>query len=178
MEKDDVLNWLRRNGFVVESSDSFYPDYIFLIKEHINLVIKDYQTDPSYTEILNDSMDIRLKLKKMYRNASNTYFLILLHENSKLSPYVIEKDSRGLRKYVITKFLDFKRIPFLDPSAMEKTEDIKTDFLQGHIDSDETIKQIIKFIVENEGGSRSLTKEEVNSAYYLLFDVEGNTDEN
>ncbi|MFD5852492.1 ABC-three component system middle component 1 [Cytobacillus pseudoceanisediminis] len=178
MEKNELLNWLRRNGFVVESSDSFFPDYIFLKKEHINLVIKDYRTDPTYTDILNDSMDIRLRLKKNNRNASNTYFLVLLQEDSKLSPYVIEKDSRGLRKYVITKFLDFKRIPFLDLSTEDNDKDFKTDFLQGQVESDETIKQIINYIVENEGSSRSLTKEEVNSAYYLLFDVEDIKDEN
>jgi hypothetical protein len=171
MDKYEVLNWLLKQGFVVERSDQFYPN-IFLEKEHIGVVVKEYKEDPSENTIINDSVEIRLKFKKMNKNSWNSYFLILLPANSELSPYIIEKDPRGIRKYVVSEFHDFKRIPFLDSSRIEEEETKINNLSLTKIYEDTKIKNILEYIIKSGGNSRSLTKEEINSAFYKLFDLE------
>ncbi|MCA1042238.1 hypothetical protein LCM00_22350 [Bacillus infantis] len=171
MDKNEVLKLLLLEGFAVEQSAQFHPN-IFLEKEHINIVVKEYKEDPNEEMIVNDVMDIRLMLKKMHKNSWNSYFLILLPPESDLSPYVIEKDPRGIRKYVIKDSQDFTRIPFLDPSVnLEDENKINNSILIGTYD-DANIKHIIDFIIQNGGSSRSLTNQEVNSAFYILLDSE------
>ncbi|WP_024571977.1 ABC-three component system middle component 1 [Bacillus subtilis] len=177
MDQNEVLKLLLLEGFAVEQSAQFHPN-IFLEKEHINIVVKEYKEDPNEKNIVNDVMDIKLMLKKMHKNSWNSYFFILLPPESRLSPYVIEKDPRGIRKYVIRDYRDFTRIPFLNLSVNleDKNKFNNSPFIEAYKNTN--IKHIINFIIQNGGSSRSLTNQEVNSAFYILFDTEEAENEN
>ncbi|TKC14757.1 ABC-three component system middle component 1 [Robertmurraya kyonggiensis] len=177
MDKQLVLNWLLKHGFVVQNSEQFYPD-IFLEKEHLCVVVKEYKEEIDEGMIINDSVDIRIKLKKMNRNSWNCYFLILLSSKSEISPYIIEKDPRGVRKYVIKDYQSFKRIPFLDFLSIHEVEKKIDQVSLLNINRDKKLQYLLEYIIKSGGNSRTLKSEEINSAFNILFDAEDQINEN
>lgn len=177
MKFNDVLEWLRKYEFNIQHSEHFYlKNYVFCKKDQTNIVLKEYD-DASPSEIRSDSVDIRSILNNLNENVWNTYFLITSSSEEKLIPYSLEKDSIGVRKYVINTLDDIKRIPFLDiitrPQGHSDTTNIKI-----HTDKSQNLNTIIDYIISFEGLQRNLAEDEISEIVSKLINVRVNENEN
>jgi hypothetical protein len=177
MKFNDVLEWLRKYEFNIQHSEHFYPrNYVFCKRNQTNIVLKEYD-DILPNQIRSDSVDIRSILNNLNENVWNTYFLITSSSGEKFIPYSLEKDSIGIRKYVINTLDDIKRIPFLDiitmPLGGSDTTNIKL-----HTDKSQNLNTIIDHIISFEGLQRDLAEEEVSEIVSKLIYVRVNENEN
>lgn len=162
MNSNEILEWLRNHKFEVKYSEFFYPKYIFCENNQTNVIIKEYIDNNVSNNIRSDAVDIRSILNKLGENVWNTYFLIGTKSEQQLISYSIEKDSVGLRKYVINSKADFKRIPSLDieTTLPEKTIG-NTDLIKTHSNKDENINKLIDQIISFDGLQRDLNDNEI-----------------
>ncbi|PGD17959.1 ABC-three component system middle component 1 [Bacillus toyonensis] len=176
MKKSELISILNSNNFIVSKSELFIKkdnkEYIYCFNKAINtgFIIKKYQHF-DYENILEDVIDIFLFLKKNEINIWNTYYMILLELDEdppeKHSDfYKIERNSQGLRKYVIMTQEDLYRIPFLF-NLQEKGELNHISNLRGFLHTGE--KEVDDFIewvieeVENDGIKKSDVKMRVDN---------------
>lgn len=143
MNKSMLLNIINSKNYKMTKKDifpdEFTNDFLYCSNEqlNINLIAKEY-TNFSFDEIVQEVIDIRSILVKKNMNIWNTYFLILLEDTyeeneNEYQVYSIERNSQGLRKYVIKNENDLYRIPFV---KNDKTSNKELDF-------DKTINEII-----------------------------------
>jgi hypothetical protein len=177
MKFNDVLEWLRKYEFNIQHSEHFYSrDYVFCKKDQTNIVLKEYD-DISPNQIRSDSVDIRSILNELHENVWNTYFLITSSSDKKLIPYSLEKDSIGIRKYVINTLDDIKRIPFLDIITMP-IGGYDTSNIMLHTNKSQNLNTIIDHIISFDGLQRDLAEDEVSEIVSKLLYVRVNKNEN
>lgn len=177
MKFNDVLEWLRKYEFNIQHSEHFYPkNYVFCKKDQTNIVIKEYG-DILPSQIRSDSVDIRSILNNLNENVWNTYFLLTSSSEEKLIPYSLEKDSIGIRKYVINTLDDIKRIPFLDIITMPQGGTDATN-ITIHTNKNPNLNTIIDYIISFEGLQRDLAEDEVSEIVSKLINVRVNENEN
>jgi hypothetical protein len=169
MRDNDLLDWLRSNEFQVEHSEFFHPKFIFCKKEHTNVIIKEYNNSQEVSQVRSDAVDVRSILTRVGENAWNTYFLVCNSSTDYILPYSIEKDSVGLRKYIINSYEDFKRIPFLDDR--EYQQEVIDDIGQVKIFDKENMDEIVEHIVGMDGLQRELEEKEVMEILESFYDV-------
>lgn len=177
MEINQVLEWLRKKEFYVENSHVFYPNYIFCKKNQINLVLKEYENNNQFETIGYDSSEIREIVNKIGENVWNTYFLVCKSSNLDSLPYSIERDSIGVRKYVINSEQDFLRIPFLDEHG--KNESVKSmELLNIYSSQNEELENLTNFLIETDGAQKILDKKEIKDLFSKVYklDVEDHED--
>ena len=177
MNYSNVLIWLRKRDFEVEHSEFFHPHYVFCKKDHINLVLKEYNNKPNSDKVRSDVIDIRTKLVKLGENIWNTYFLVCTEKQSDTPPYSIEKDSVGLRKYVINSQEDFARIPFLDTITTSNGASDKKTIMEIQKTVNVKLDRVVDFIISIEGHERELNKKEVIEILSEFYDADVNENE-
>ncbi|WP_423752128.1 ABC-three component system middle component 1 [Exiguobacterium indicum] len=72
--------------------------------------------------MLEDVTRVKKVLRSNDYNIWNSYFLILLSTSNTIKNYNIERNSIGLRKYVINEASDLYRIPFIKEESSESNE--------------------------------------------------------
>jgi len=176
MNYREILEWLRCHNFEVGHSEFFHPNYVFCKKEQTNVVIKEYSDTNITNQIRSDAVDIRSTLNKLGENVWNTYFLVCTNSNFKSIPYSIEKDSVGLRKYVINSTIDFKRIPFLDISTTLEDDDSNND-IKIYSTQNDNLNSVIDYIISLDGLQKDLKEAEMNEILSRFYGIEVENDE-
>ncbi|KRF53821.1 hypothetical protein ASG98_25510 [Bacillus sp. Soil531] len=171
MEINEVLKWLRKKEFDVENSHAFYPEYIFCKRNQINLVLKEYSQSNDTEKIRYDSSEIRSIVNKIGENVWNTYFLICRSIGTEPLSYSVERDSVGVRKYVINSEKDFLRIPFLDEMNNEKNAR-NTELLNIHSNQDERLENLTNYLIDIEGSHRVLNKKEISELLTKVYKLD------
>lgn len=176
MNYSEILEWLREHDFEIKHSEFFHPNYVFCKKEQTNVVLKEYSDSSVSKQIRSDAVDIRSILNKIGVNVWNTYFLICSSSSSKSIPYSTEKDSIGLRKYVINSADDFKRIPFLDMSTSQEGDDSDNE-IKIYSDQNDNLNSMIDYIISVDGLQKDLKEEEMNEILSRFYGIEVDADE-
>ncbi|WP_144499216.1 ABC-three component system middle component 1 [Bacillus sp. FDAARGOS_235] len=113
---NQLNNTLESYGFkrnLVKSIDSL--GVILYEHEHINVLVKHYNIAPEPKHIGDEAIELRERLLMQDMNAWNAYYLICIDNEVEFDDvYIIERNTRGLRKYVIREIFDLDRIPFLN----------------------------------------------------------------
>ncbi|HDR7378768.1 TPA: hypothetical protein QCX22_003944 [Bacillus toyonensis] len=164
MKKSELLSILDSNNFIVSKSELFIKKsnteyaYCFNRKLNTGFVVKKYQHF-DYENILKDVIDVFLLLKKNEINIWNTYYIILLELDKESKEkhsdfYKIERNSQGLRKYVIMTKNDLYRIPFLfnlqNKEELNHISNMKGFLHTGEKEIDDFIEWIIEAVESDE----------------------------
>lgn len=85
--------------------------------------------------------------------------------------YNIERNSKGLRKYVVLEESDLFRIPFIKDKEKNNTSlNFISDFNQVLQTEDEDVNELIKWVIESEGEflelKKTILKEKINEIFY------------
>ncbi|WP_281974997.1 ABC-three component system middle component 1 [Halobacillus litoralis] len=171
MEFSQIKEWLRKYNFTVVYSEKFYPEYFFCKREQINVIVKEYDIDEISNEVRSDAVDLRTVLNKLGENIWNTYLFVCNKNRGNDISYSIEKDSIGLRKYIINSEDDFKRIPFLDKDHANKNSD-DTFIKLPEIEDSLTFKELVESIISNDGLQRELKNNEVKNILAELYEMD------
>lgn len=153
----DTIERLQEFEFIKQSSEVLNTLNVFLYsKGYINVIIRQYTTDVNSELIISDALRVREILLKNEVNLWNTYFLIIT--NYKIDEeitYMIERDSRVFRKFLIRNLQDLNRIPFLDKTEVNNTE---TAIFPSNLMTSETkeIEKLLNFIKKNNGDIESI----------------------
>lgn len=175
MKYSQVIEWLRQNNFEVEQSEKFYPDYYFCKKDQINVIVKEYKDKEGiFSQVRSDAIDARTILSKGGENIWNTYFFICKESEEMNIPYSLEKDSIGLRKYVINSQDDFNRIPFLDQENYYKEKRGASIKIPSNI----YLENVVKRIISIDGLQRELSTNDLKSIMIDLYEMEVINNEN
>ncbi|MGE6598027.1 ABC-three component system middle component 1 [Bacillus proteolyticus] len=177
MNYSEIIDWLRGHEFEIKHSEFFHPNYVFCKKKQTNVVLKEYSDSSVSKQIRSDAVDIRSILNKIGVNVWNTYFLICTSSSSKSIPYSIEKDSVGLRKYVINSIDDFKRIPFLDITTSNEGDGSNNNEIKIHSTQNENLNSMIDYIISVDGLQRNLNGEELDEILSRFYGIEVDKDE-
>lgn len=155
-------------GNIYSVGCTFYSNLKF------NILLK-YYPKPSVEIIKEESKKLREELFYGNYNVWNSYFLICVDESaSKDFTYLIEKDKKGLRKYVIKNQKDFDRIPFLD--NVQESSQFKVEIFDGKNTSSE-VESILKHINSSNGTEINFTNQDVNNIVQLVISEVLNSNE-
>ncbi|WP_393959896.1 ABC-three component system middle component 1 [Priestia megaterium] len=127
----------------------------------INIAVKYYYHDCDFDLIKVESNKLREELFKLNYNIWNSYMFICIdnNEEDKDFVYLVEKDTKGLRKYVVQTIKDFDRIPFFN------TQKIANEFTEinsaNKINSAE-VTTILEYIKTNQGTEKKLSLSEID----------------
>lgn len=175
MDKIKLLEILSNKNFVVKNSEFYlgnHEEFIHCFNEDkkISLIIKEYETKDN-TTILNDVMKVRKILRENNVNIWNSYFLILLNqgdsENIDVKNYGIERNSQGLRKYVINDNNDVYRMPFIKKDDGNSTKlDFTGDFKEILKTDDSELQDYLNWLIDTDGDmveiKKKVIKEKIN----------------
>ncbi|MFT4407461.1 ABC-three component system middle component 1 [Bacillus cereus] len=112
----ELNNFLEKHGFKRNKVEAIDKLGIVLYEhEYINVLVKNYNIVPDSKHIGDEAIELRERLLMQDMNVWNAYYLICIDNEVKFDDvYIIERNTRGLRKYVIREIFDLSRIPFLD----------------------------------------------------------------
>lgn len=179
MDKSKLLSVLDKFNFVVEKSEVFSvfdEEFIYCVNKNnnISIVIKKYK-EFSEENILEDVLKARGLLRENNINIWNSYYLILFSNpknllKTKPNVYSIERNSKGLRKYVVLNEDDLYRIPFIKPDQINRANlDFQTNFMEILNTDDSDISKIIRWIMESDGDlieiKKRTIKEKISEIY-------------
>lgn len=170
MNKTELLEIFSEKYFVVKNSELFlgnHEEFIHCFNDDkkISLIIKEYETKDN-TRILNDVMKVRNILRENDINIWNSYFLILLNEGDleSIDPknYGIERNSQGLRKYVINQKSDIYRMPFIEDDDGGSTKlDFTGDFNKILKTDDPELEVYLKWLINSDGDFVEIKKKAI-----------------
>ena len=180
MDKSRLLSILDKYSFIVEKSEVFSKldeDFIYCVNKdrNISIIIKQYK-EFNQMSILDDVIKVRGILRENNINIWNSYYLISFVNSEVLSGseskvYSIERNSRGLRKYVIINEEDLYRMPFIKPYQAERVLlDFKTNFNEILETEDKEITKVLRWIMESNGDlvdiKKQTIKEKISEIYF------------
>lgn len=151
-------------GFIKERESVLsHLGVTILKKEHLNVIIQNLDIGMELKDIKEEVIRMREKLHQVQINVWNTYYILCADEqivdNENL--FFIERDSTGLRKYVVKEEEDINRIPFLDNQPVNRIDNpikIKDSISK----NDKTIDFLFNFIEENNGTEQIISDEDIN----------------
>jgi len=151
-------------GFIKERESVLsHLGVTILKKEHLNVIIQNLDIGMELKDIKEEVIRMREKLHQVQINVWNTYYILCADEqivdNENL--FFIERDSTGLRKYVVKEEEDINRIPFLDNQPVNRIDNpikIKDSMSK----NDKTIDFLFNFIEENNGAEQIISDEDIN----------------
>lgn len=160
MNKSEILNIVSSSNFTVKNTEFFLkedPEEFFFCENDqtlTSLIVKEY-FEIDYDKIISDVSKTRVILRKHNVNIWSTYFLIVyngnLAEDEKTEVYSIERNSQGLRKYVIANETDLFRIPFINDPEVHKGELDFEKTLSEVLETDDLeLKKLYKWMIEEE----------------------------
>ncbi|MDA1771309.1 hypothetical protein PDJ95_07855 [Bacillus cereus] len=155
---------LMEKGFIKERESVLsHLGVTILKKEHLNVIIQNLDIGMELKDIKEEVIRMREKLHQVQINVWNTYYILCADEqivdNENL--FFIERDSTGLRKYVVKEEEDINRIPFLDNQPVNRIDNpikIKDSISK----NDKTIDFLFNFIEENNGAEQIISDEDIN----------------
>ncbi|MBX9987158.1 ABC-three component system middle component 1 [Priestia aryabhattai] len=127
----------------------------------VNIAIKYYHNNPGFDLIKVESHKLRETLFKLGYNIWNSYMFICPNndEDDKDFVYLVEKDTGGLRKYVIQTIKDFDRIPFLN---VQKSTNKFNEINAIDKTNSSEVNTILEYLKENRGMEKKLSVNEVD----------------
>lgn len=154
---------LENKGFIQDKETIQDIGVTLFRNDTLNVILQNLEVGMDIGDIKEETIYIREKLHETELNVWNTYYILCADKGNIKSEKMlfIERDSSGLRKYVIKNDSDLNRILFLDNIPVNKIENpIK---IQDSIpENDVTIKSMFKFIEDNEGTEKIISNEHVN----------------
>lgn len=143
----------------------------------INIAVKYYHYNPSFDLIKVESNKLREELFNLRYNIWNSYVFICVNNNNEDRDfvYLVEKDTKGLRKYVIQTVKDFDRLPFLN------TKKVASEFTEinsiNKINNSE-VNTILEYIKINQGTEKKLSLTEIDYIVNKMLNRVTNENEN
>lgn len=129
--------------------------------EHIKVLVKHYNIAPEPKHVGDEAIELRERLLELDMNVWNTYYLICIDNEVEFDDiYIIERNTRGLRKYVIREIFDLSRIPFLDAQGqlIEVNHKSKNE---GGKKISPVVEEIEKQIKQNNGVEEKLNNRKI-----------------
>ncbi|MGV3266478.1 ABC-three component system middle component 1 [Cytobacillus pseudoceanisediminis] len=177
MNKSELLEVLDRQKFIVKNTEMFqknYKEFVYCYnyEKKISLIVKEYEQF-SQSSIVEDVMQVRMLLRANEINIWNSYYIILaprLSEQAEKKIYSIERNPKGLRKYVITNERDLYRIPFI---KLEQSSGILLNFESSFNDilssNDQDVIKFLEWIMESQGDTieikKSIIKDKITKSF-------------
>lgn len=143
-------------------------NYVVLKKAHTFEELKNNNAYYS-TEIRTLMLDNKL-------NINNTYLIICTDINVDYETFfIIERDTKALRKYVIRNENDLNRIPFLDNSVKNTDNNIELVY-----ESEENIylQELLNYIREKTHQQNKLSTKQIEDSVKLIMNKVGDEIEN
>lgn len=177
----DIFN-LTNNRLIKMGFESIYSEGIENIggvfyKSSINyVVLKKVYTYEELNNINHYSTEIRKVMLSDKLNINNTYLMLCTNIDLDYETFfIIERDTKALRKYLIRNEKDLNRIPFLDNSKGSSKKNI---VLKKEIEDNTYLNKIFNFIEVNSGQQNKLTKQQIDKSIEMIMDLVGEEIEN
>ncbi|MBY6053430.1 ABC-three component system middle component 1 [Cytobacillus firmus] len=146
----------KRNEEQIEEIDAI--GCVLYSNNKFNILVK-YFGKPKENEIREEAIRLREALYYLNYNIWNSYYLVCVEDSvSKDFTYLLEKETKGLRKYVIKSISDFDRIPFFDKSQSGNDFEIEFSDEEGNAE----VAKILELVKRNNGLETNLTNQKVN----------------
>lgn len=127
------------------------------------LIAKEY-TEINSKIILEDVSRVKKILRSNNYNIWNSYFLILLSISDITKSYTIERNSKGLRKYVINEASDLYRIPFIKEESSGPNELNFSKSLNEILSTDDPdLKEIYDWMIKKDASYTDLGSREIQN---------------
>jgi len=140
-----VIEEIKSIGCTVYSNSNF------------NVLVKFF-ANPSEEIIREESIQLRENLFYLNYNVWNSYFLVCVEDTvSKDFTYVLEKETKGIRKYVVKNVKDFDRIPIFN--KLDTSSIFNIDFYAA--ERDKNVMNILELIKKNNGLETKFTNQVV-----------------
>ena len=142
----------------------------------IHVVVTKIQVDEQVRNLKSYSNKVRNILLNRAININNTYLLFCYENHIDYETFfMIERDTQGLRKYVIRDYMDLNRIPFLDnlEEFSKGLTEVKTE-----PDEDYYLSYIHDLLEKKNGNNEKLKKPEIEEAFKLILDLVEGRNEN
>jgi hypothetical protein len=175
MNSSKLLEFLDGQKFIVKNTEMFqsnYQEFVYCYNHEnkISLIFKEYQ-EFSQASILEDVMQVRKLLRENEINIWNSYYIILapkLSDEKRI--YSIERNPKGLRKYVITNERDLFRIPFI---RLEQSGEFVLNFESNNNEilssDDQGVTEYLEWIMESQGDlveiKKSIIKDKISKTF-------------
>ncbi|MGO0257939.1 ABC-three component system middle component 1 [Priestia aryabhattai] len=142
---------------------------------HFHVLVK-YYSNPTESVVRDESTKIREALFHLNYNVWNSYFLVCIDSKfaTKDFVYTIEKDTKGVKKYVISDIKDFNRIAIFDKG--ENNIDFKMD--SSNTDSSSDILEIVDTVKSHKGAAIKFSNEKVSEIVDKIMNGMINKNEN
>lgn len=165
-----INNRLIKKGF--QSMDSLEIEKLgaVIYRSPINhVVLKKIHTYDEIGEIMSFSSKIRSIQLDAKVNISNTYLLFcIMKELDYETFFMIERDTKALRKYVIRNEMDLNRIPFLDDLMNVSKDGIDIKEKQ---EENFYLKKIYDFLKIHNGQNNKLDNIAIEESINMIIDM-------
>lgn len=145
-----------------------------IYKSPINyVVLKKAFTHEELNNLNSYSTKIRRIMLDSKVNINNTYLIFCTSINMDYETFfMIERDTRALRKYVIRNEKDLNRIPFLD--NLQDNDGNKSDLESNFGAADNVyLQKILNYIKENSGQQNKLNKQQIDYSIDFIMEFVG-----
>lgn len=164
-------NELEELGFKMNKEEIEEIDSIGCVlysNSKFNILVK-YFANPKEEFIREESIRLRERLFYLNYNVWNSYYLVCVNDSvSKEFTYLLEKETKGLRKYVVKSIKDFDRIPLFDKS--QNSHGFSVEFTTAEEDKD--VANILELVRKNNGLETNFTNQKVNDIIQEIINKE------
>jgi hypothetical protein len=143
-------------------------------KEHIFVVLQNWDYGITIDDIKEETLRLRNALHQKRVNVWNSYYLLCV-DGQRVDDemiFFIERESTGIRKYVIRNEDDLSRIPFLDNTPVRKIEN-PIQFNENINNYGEIVKKLFEYLKEQNGDNEKLDNKKIEQALSYIFDKKG-----
>ncbi len=164
-----ILNRLEDKGFeIVEKSDVKNVGATLFKSSIYHVVIKKLHYRDQVDKLASFVFDIKNILMENQININNSYLLLCFDFKIDYETFfVIERDTKALRKYVIVNENDLNRIPFLDNLNEEKEGLI----IEYNAEENIYLAELSDFMNEKEGQQFKLKPSEISEGVERILHI-------
>lgn len=165
-----INNRLIEKGFKSFDSPEIEDLGAVTYRSFINhVVLKKIHTHAELQDIRSYSTNIRNIMLNDNVNINNTYLLFCINEKINYETFfMIERDTRALRKYVIRNEKDLNRIPFLDNLIENAKGSINVKKEQ---EDNFYLLKIFDLLTAYSGQHNKLSKEQIDTSVKMIIDL-------
>lgn len=164
-------NELEELGFKMNKEEIEEIDSIGCVlysNSKFNILVK-YFSNPKEEFIREESIRLRERLFYLNYNVWNSYYLVCVNDSvSKDFTYLLEKETKGLRKYVVKSIKDFDRIPLFDKSRGSR--EFQVEFTTA--EEDKEVSNILELVRKNNGLETKFSNQKVNDIIQEIINEE------
>ncbi|MEZ2649679.1 ABC-three component system middle component 1 [Bacillus wiedmannii] len=137
--------------------------------EHIRVLVKHYNIAPEPKHVGDEAIELRERLLMQDMNVWNAYYLICIDNEVEFDDvYLIERNTRGLRKYVIREIFDLSRIPFLNTQSQLLEKKDKSNN-KGEKEVSPIVEEIEKKIRQKNGIEERLDTKTIEEIVFQII---------